>query len=239
MRTRSICRQEHGITAAPATRCGRWRCWFPPMIALGVYLVIHGPHARWWLSGRDRARRGAAGDLPGRALPALKRVAAPDWSRRWRRSAPPATPCSGSAACLRLGLLQELPAAGNAGELLSAGSCRSNSVAVGLEVAGAFLVVWTVFLDQALLVAAGARTHELPALRGGGVAVRGRPVGGGRQPQSGPHGPVPDHRSVGRPTCCCWRGLPSGRRRRRSSPTSRRSAGWSIRRSKCWCSPTS
>jgi hypothetical protein len=36
--------------------------------------------------------------------------------------------------------------------LLSAGMIPINSVAVGLEVTGAFLVVWTEFLDQDLIV---------------------------------------------------------------------------------------
>lgn len=54
------------------------------------------------------------------------------WSSRrstFRTNCPPATPDS----CCR------------------PDSCR-NSIAVGLEVTGAFLIVWTVFLDQALLV---------------------------------------------------------------------------------------
>ena len=35
--------------------------------------------------------------------------------------------------------------------LLSAGMIPINSIAVGLEVTGAFLVVWTEFLDQQLI----------------------------------------------------------------------------------------
>ena len=40
---------------------------------------------------------------------------------------------------------------GAAGHLLSAGMMPINSVAVGLEVTGAFLVTWTEFLDQTLV----------------------------------------------------------------------------------------
>ena len=40
--------------------------------------------------------------------------------------------------------------------LLSAGMMPINSVAVGLEVTGAFLVIWTEFLDQELIVERGA-----------------------------------------------------------------------------------
>jgi len=40
---------------------------------------------------------------------------------------------------------------GTPGQLLSAGMMPLNSIAVGLEVTGAFLLTWTEFLDQALL----------------------------------------------------------------------------------------
>jgi multicomponent Na+:H+ antiporter subunit B len=43
-------------------------------------------------------------------------------------------------------------ALGTAGELLSAGTMPLSNIAVGLEVAGAFVLLWTEFLDQALLV---------------------------------------------------------------------------------------
>ena len=46
---------------------------------------------------------------------------------------------------------------GTPGHLLSAGQMPIASVAVGLEVAGAFLVVWTEFLDQAMLIKGGER----------------------------------------------------------------------------------
>jgi multicomponent Na+:H+ antiporter subunit B len=41
---------------------------------------------------------------------------------------------------------------GTAGELLSAGTMPLSNLAVGLEVAGAFVLLWTEFLDQALVV---------------------------------------------------------------------------------------
>jgi multicomponent Na+:H+ antiporter subunit B len=43
-------------------------------------------------------------------------------------------------------------ALGTSGELLSAGTMPLSNIAVGLEVAGAFVLLWTEFLDQALLV---------------------------------------------------------------------------------------
>jgi hypothetical protein len=42
---------------------------------------------------------------------------------------------------------------GTPAKLLSAGMMPLNSIAVGLEVTGAFLLTWTEFFDQALLVA--------------------------------------------------------------------------------------
>jgi multicomponent Na+:H+ antiporter subunit B len=41
------------------------------------------------------------------------------------------------------------------GHLLSGGFMPLNSIAVGIEVAGGFLLIWTEFLDQALVVRAG------------------------------------------------------------------------------------
>ena len=43
-------------------------------------------------------------------------------------------------------------ALGSPGQILSAGTMPISNVAVGMEVAGAFLLLWTEFLDQALVV---------------------------------------------------------------------------------------
>ena len=40
---------------------------------------------------------------------------------------------------------------GSPGQLLSGGMMPLNSIAVGLEVAGAFLLTWTQFLDQTII----------------------------------------------------------------------------------------
>ncbi len=44
---------------------------------------------------------------------------------------------------------------GTSGHLLSAGMMPLNSIAVGVEVTGAFLLTWTEFLDQDLLIERG------------------------------------------------------------------------------------
>jgi multicomponent Na+:H+ antiporter subunit B len=41
---------------------------------------------------------------------------------------------------------------GTTGQLLSAGTIPLSSMAVGLEVTGAFVLLWSEFLDQALIV---------------------------------------------------------------------------------------
>jgi multicomponent Na+:H+ antiporter subunit B len=41
---------------------------------------------------------------------------------------------------------------GSPGKLLSAGAVPLSNIAVGIEVAGAFLLLWTEFSEQALLV---------------------------------------------------------------------------------------
>ena len=51
---------------------------------------------------------------------------------------------------------------GNAGHLLSAGQIDIASSAVGLEVAGAFIVAWSEFLDPAILIRGGEIMSFLP-----------------------------------------------------------------------------
>jgi multicomponent Na+:H+ antiporter subunit B len=47
-------------------------------------------------------------------------------------------------------LMNPLPL-GQSGHILSSGMMPINSIAVGLEVSGAFLVTWTEFLDQTMI----------------------------------------------------------------------------------------
>jgi multicomponent Na+:H+ antiporter subunit B len=44
---------------------------------------------------------------------------------------------------------------GTPGQLLSAGTMPLSSMAIGLEVTGAFVLLWGEFFDQALVVRAG------------------------------------------------------------------------------------
>jgi multicomponent Na+:H+ antiporter subunit B len=126
----------------------------PLLIALGCYVVIHGA-----LTPGGGFQGGivlAAGPLTillaGRYL-AVKRVA-PEWALEAAESI-------GAAGYALMGLgglvfagvyMKNFLPLGTPGKLLSAGMMPLNSIAVGLEVAGAFLLTWTEFLDQALIV---------------------------------------------------------------------------------------
>jgi multicomponent Na+:H+ antiporter subunit B len=125
----------------------------PLVVALGGYVVLHGA-----LTPGGGFQGGvvlASGPLclliAGRFL-AMRRLA-PD-------SALEALDAIGAGAYAALGLaglvlasiyLRNFLPLGISGHLLSGGYMPLNSLAVGLEVTGGFLVVWTQFLDQTLL----------------------------------------------------------------------------------------
>lgn len=126
----------------------------PMLIALGVYLVIHGAltPGGGFQGGVAIAAGPVALLIAGRYL-AMKRLA-PGWALE-------ALEAVGAGAYALLGVgglvfasvyLRNFLPLGIPGHLLSAGFMPLNSIAVGLEVTGAFLLVWSEFLDQALLV---------------------------------------------------------------------------------------
>jgi multicomponent Na+:H+ antiporter subunit B len=125
----------------------------PLILAFGFYLVLHGQ-----LTPGGGFQGGvvlAAGPisilLAGRYL-SMKRVA-PERLLEGADSA-------GAAAYALVGLgglifagvfLKDPLPLGASGHLLSSGMMPLNSIAVGLEVTGAFLLTWTEFLDQTLI----------------------------------------------------------------------------------------
>jgi multicomponent Na+:H+ antiporter subunit B len=126
----------------------------PLLVALGVYIIVHGAltPGGGFQGGVIVAGGPVAALVAGRYL-ALKTVA-PEWALE-------AADGTGAAAYALLGLaglifssayFKNFLPLGIPGHLLSAGSMPLNSIAVGLEVTGAFLLTWTEFLDQALLV---------------------------------------------------------------------------------------
>ena len=126
----------------------------PLLVSLGVYLALHGAltPGGGFQAGVVLAAGPLAILLAGRYL-ALKRVA-PEWMLE-------ASDSAGAMAYALIGLgglifasvyLKNFLPLGTSGHLLSAGMMPLNSIAVGLEVTGAFLLTWTEFLDQDLLV---------------------------------------------------------------------------------------
>jgi multicomponent Na+:H+ antiporter subunit B len=126
----------------------------PLLVALGAYVIVHGQLTPG--GGFQGGVALAAGPLAilfaGRYV-ALKRFA-PDWALE-------AVDSIGAAAYALIGLgglvfastyLKDFLPLGTPGHLLSAGIMPLNSLAVGIEVTGAFLLTWTEFLDQALLM---------------------------------------------------------------------------------------
>ena len=121
------------------------------------------------------------------------------------------------------------------GMLLSAGMMPLNSIAVGLEVTGAFLLTWTEFLDQTMLVERGARAAMsfLPFAIAAWLFVVGL---WGVVSSRNLVRTVLSLTVVQSATYLLLLGV--GYRngaRRRSSRTSRRHRGWSTRSCRCWC----
>ncbi len=125
----------------------------PLLVAFGAYLVLHGQltPGGGFQGGVVLAAGPIAILLAGRYL-SLKRAA----PRVLLESAD----ALGAAAYALIGLgglifagiyLKNFLPLGATGHLLSAGMMPLNSIAVGLEVTGAFLMTWTEFLDQTML----------------------------------------------------------------------------------------
>jgi multicomponent Na+:H+ antiporter subunit B len=129
----------------------------PGLIALGGYIVVHGQitPGGGFQGGVILASGPLVAFLSGRYL-------------RMRRLAPHTVieigDALGAAGYALIGLgglvfagvfLRNFLPLGISGHLLSAGQIDVASVAVGLEVAGAFLVGWSEFFDQAILVRDG------------------------------------------------------------------------------------
>jgi multicomponent Na+:H+ antiporter subunit B len=130
----------------------------PLLITLGCYVVIHGALTPGGgFQGGVVLAAGPMAILVGGRYLTLKRVA-PDWAVEALESL-------GAAGYTLMGLaglvltsvfFQNFLPLGHPAKLLSAGMMPINSVAVGVEVTGAFLLTWTEFLDQALLTSSRA-----------------------------------------------------------------------------------
>ena len=125
----------------------------PVLVAFGAYLIFHGQltPGGGFQGGVVLAAGPLAILLAGRYL-SMKRVA----PKRVTESAD----AIGAVAYALIGLggliftgafLKNFLPLGEPGKLLSAGMMPLNSIAVGLEVTGAFLMTWTEFLDQTMI----------------------------------------------------------------------------------------
>ncbi len=146
--------EEHTFGGASEALRAMALALVPSMIALGVYIVVHGAIT-------------PGGGFQGGVILAAAPLAVFVGGRymRMKRLVPHAVLGIGeSLGAISFGLIglggliftgiffKNFLPFGTAGHLLSAGVQPLASVAVGLEVSGAFLLGWTEFLDQAMLI---------------------------------------------------------------------------------------
>jgi multicomponent Na+:H+ antiporter subunit B len=152
--TRSRGLAEHRFAGASAALQLASLALIPLLIALGCYVVVHGAltPGGGFQGGIVLAAGPLAILLAGRYF-AMRRIA-PHWALE-------ASEAIGAAGYALMGVAGLIIASvymknflplGTPAMLLSAGMMPINSIAVGLEVTGAFLVTWTEFLDQELIV---------------------------------------------------------------------------------------
>jgi multicomponent Na+:H+ antiporter subunit B len=145
---------EHSFAGASAALRLLSLGLIPSLIALGCYIVVHGAltPGGGFQGGLVLAAGPLAVFLAGRYL--RMKVLAP-------QSLVEAGESLGAIGYALVGLgglifvgvfFKNFLPLGTPGHLLSAGQMPLASIAVGLEVSGAFLIGWTEFLDQAMLV---------------------------------------------------------------------------------------
>jgi multicomponent Na+:H+ antiporter subunit B len=146
--------EEHTFAGASEALRALAMLLVPSLIALGVYIVVHGAIT-------------PGGGFQGGVILAAAPLAVFVAGRYMRMKivAPHAVVAIGESlgaigfALIGLGGLiflgvffQNFLPEGSAGHILSAGTQPLASIAVGLEVSGAFVLGWTEFLDQAMLI---------------------------------------------------------------------------------------
>lgn len=125
----------------------------PLLVSLGVYVVLHGAltPGGGFQGGVVLAAGPVAVLLAGRFL-SMKNVAPQRLAEAADSIGAAGYALVGLGGLIFVGVYLKNPLPlGTPGQLLSAGMMPINSIAVGLEVTGAFLVTWTEFLDQTMI----------------------------------------------------------------------------------------
>jgi multicomponent Na+:H+ antiporter subunit B len=125
----------------------------PLLVSFGVYVVLHGAltPGGGFQGGVVLAAGPVAILLAGRYV-SMKKVAPERLAEAADSIGAAAYALVGLGGLIFVGVYLKNPLPlGTPGQLLSAGMMPLNSIAVGLEVTGAFLVTWTEFLDQTML----------------------------------------------------------------------------------------
>jgi multicomponent Na+:H+ antiporter subunit B len=149
--------QEHHFAGASAALRALALIVIPTIIALGVYIVVHGQitPGGGFQGGIILAAAPLGAFLAGRYL-GMKAIAPHLLVELGDALGAAGYALIGLSGLVFVGVFfkNSIPL-GIPGHLLSGGQLDVASVFVGLEVSGAFLVAWTEFFDQALLVKRG------------------------------------------------------------------------------------
>jgi multicomponent Na+:H+ antiporter subunit B len=149
--------EEHSFAGASEALRALALALIPSLIALGVYIVVHGTltPGGGFQGGVVLAAGPLAVFLAGRYL-SMKLIAPHALVESAEAVGAAGYGFIGLGGLIFVGIFfKNFISLGIPGHLLSAGQMPLASIAVGLEVSGAFLVGWTEFLDQALLVKGG------------------------------------------------------------------------------------
>jgi len=146
--------EEHTFAGASEALRALSLVLVPTMIAIGVYIVVHGAltPGGGFQGGVILAAAPLGVFLGGRYLK-MKRIAPDTLVESGEAIGALGFALVGLGGLIFVGIFFKnfLPF-GIPGHLLSAGMQPIASIAVGLEVAGAFVLAWTEFLDQAMLM---------------------------------------------------------------------------------------
>jgi multicomponent Na+:H+ antiporter subunit B len=152
--------EEHSFAGASEAMRTLALALVPSLIALGVYIVVHGTltPGGGFQGGVVLAAGPLAVFLAGRYL-SMKRIAPHVLVEIGESAGAIGYGLIGLGGLIFAGIFfKNFIPLGIPGHLLSAGQMPLASIAVGLEVSGAFLVGWTEFLDQAMVVKGGERS---------------------------------------------------------------------------------